>query len=928
MTILRASSFRLFAAAALSVGLLLACTLGGKVPPRGEAASRSSLTWKEAETRARQITGVSYVLWFGLGDRDETFEGRTVINFQLKEGAAKAASRTFIDFAEGEITSLRVNQASFSPEQILQKYDGSRIWLDISELSAGSNRIEIAYRHPYSNTGNGLHRFQDPIDQQVYLYSNFEPYNARKMFPCFDQPDLKATYELTVEAPENWTVISSTLERKVSALNGRKSWEFPVSRVFSTYLFPLHAGPYASWSADAKGIPMRLFARKSLAKHVDHKEWFEITRNGLDFFQVQFGYAYPFAKYDQLIVPDFNAGAMENVAAVTFNEHYVFRSKVTEDRRRRRADTILHEMAHMWFGNLVTMQWWNGLWLNESFATFASTWALNEATRFAKTSDPWQAFFSGMKQWAYWEDRLVTTHPIEVAVPDTEMAFAIFDGITYGKGASVLKQLSFYIGMEDFREGLQRYFQRHAFRNTTLADFIKALSEASGQVLQDWQKRWLQTAGVNTLRAEFQCAPNDQGKNVISSFDLKQLPSEYNHELRPHRTRVALYSSSLTPGKVLDVEYAGPSTAVAKAVGLPCPDLVFPNYQDHDYVRIDLDPVSLRTVKEKLGKISDPFVRQVLWHTLWEMTVDARLPATELAEIIMKHLGSEKDTKVLEKVLANLINTDPGSGSAVKYMPEEVRNRFMPRIEAFVRGRLNAAPAGSDAQLVWYGAFLRSAHSGEAKNFLQGLLLGKASLRGLKIEQDRRWEILQTLARIGVPGTRELIQDELKRDPSDFGIKAAIYADAALPDLSIKREWLQAILKKAPKGTPSPGLAASPAPASAPVPLASRELKNAQLEMAIAGLHQLGQEELISQLADDYFNSLGELATREDEEYVAEFARGAFPSICEKVIVDRATAWVVRHDGLPAAVIKALRINTQEERHCLQAQQVIAKLGH
>jgi aminopeptidase N len=295
----------------------------------------------------------------------------------------------------------------------------------------------------------------------------------------------------------DWQVVTNTLSKDTNHVDGRKSWQFPPSPVFSTYVFALHAGPYAFWKANANGIPIRLFARKSLAKYVDHQEWLKITQQGLMFYGTQFGYPYPFAKYDQIIVPDFNEGAMENVGAVTFSERYIFRTKVTQDKHMRRADTILHEMAHMWFGDLVTMRWWNGLWLNESFATFMSSWAIDQATQFTGI---WQTFFTDIKTWAYREDQLVTTHPIELPVPDTDHAEANFDGITYGKGASTLKQLSFYLSEDDFREGLQRYFQKYAFKNTTLTDFIQMLSEASSQDLSKWQHSWLQTTGVNTIQ--------------------------------------------------------------------------------------------------------------------------------------------------------------------------------------------------------------------------------------------------------------------------------------------------------------------------------------------------------------------------------------------------------------------------------------------
>src|SRR5262245_8314498 len=623
----RKSMRRLVVAAVAGLAVLSSCTGPGLIPtqatvePAGES-SASPLTREMASARARQLGDLSYALWFDLDADREEYTGRVAIGFDL---AKDAEGDLFVDFADGEIHALSINGAAVAAGDLAKRYDGRRLRLATGELvRGGANRIEIGFTHAYSTTGNGLHRFRDPADGRVYTYTNFEPYNANRMFPCFDQPDLKASYELTVEVPSEWTVIANTPEREVTSGAGRSTWRFPPSPVFSTYIFALHAGPYASWSGKAGPVPIRLFARKSLAPYVDHAEWLEVTRQGLAFYGDYFGHAYPYAKYDQIIVPEFNSGAMENVAAVTFSERYVNRSKITEDEKRDRADTILHEMAHMWFGDLVTMRWWNGLWLNESFATWASARAVDGATRFEGS---WQAFL-GEKQWAYWEDQLVTTHPIEVPVPDTDQAFANFDGITYGKGASVLKQLSFYLGEDEFREGLRLYFQRYALGNTELADFMGTLAEASGQDLSGWQELWLETPGLNGVEASWTCATDPKsGRRVISRFALMQSPSEWSGVLRPHRTRIGLYSASSCKriGDPIPATYAKAETDVAAAIGKPCPDLVYPNDGDYDYVKVTLDPASLEAVRGSITKLGDPMLRQQIWHSLWEMVVDDKL---------------------------------------------------------------------------------------------------------------------------------------------------------------------------------------------------------------------------------------------------------------------------------------------------------------
>ena len=858
--------------------------------------SSSPLTREMAAARARRVSDVAYVLSFDLAADREDYEGRVVLDFALAEGTAGDLA---VDFRDGSVRALSVNGAALSPEEVAERYDGHRLRIEGDELRPGArNRIEIAFAHAYSTTGNGLHRFEDPVDARVYTYSNFEPYNANEMFPCFDQPDLKASYELTVEAPADWTVVSNTREREVTGEGNRRTWRFPRSAVFSTYIFALHAGPYASWTGDAAGIPMRLFARQSLAPFVEHAEWLEVTRQGLAYYGRRFGHPYPFGKYDQLIVPEFNAGAMENVAAVTFSERYVSRSKITEDEKRDRADTILHEMAHMWFGDLVTMRWWNGLWLNESFATWAAAGSVDRATRFKGS---WQAFFAGEKQWGYREDQLVTTHPIEVPVPDTDHAFANFDGITYGKGAAVLQQLAFFLGEDEFHEGLRRYFERFAYQNTELADFMGTLGEASGQDLAAWQGVWLETSGVNGVEASWACAPDRRtGRRVISRLSLHQSPSEWNGVLRPHRTRIGLYSarSGRRLGDPIPVSYSEAETVVAEAVGRPCPDFVYPNDGDQDFVKVTLDPASLEAIRGHVAALSDPMLRQQVWHSLWEMVVDGKLAPRDYAEIALSQIANERDTLVLTAVLGSLAQAQLGRPSILKYLPDSERAIYRERMEtAFVRG-LERAPRGSDLQLDWYFAVLEVARSPRSLALLQGLLDGRRKIAGLRIDQDRRWELIQALARAGAPEARERIASELAKDPTDMGHKAAIAAEASLPSAEVKAAWR----------------------ARMAAPAGPEALADADLRQAMNGYQQLGQEELSRLSIDWYFATLPEFAAARDEDLVEDFSQAMFPALCDEQVVRRVDELFASGTALPAAVAKNLRVARQEEERCLRAR--------
>lgn len=883
-------------------GLLFSGLLFAAEPaPPAPVIKPTSLTRETASNRSKQIGRIAYVLWFGLDPASNQFEGRTVINFDLKPKAKEHGKKIEIDFEEGSLHSVTLNGTAISNLTDPNRFDGHHLFFSLDELLSTSNRLQISFTHPYSTNGNGLHRFKDPEDGKIYIYSNFEPYNAHRMFPCFDQPDLKATFELTVEAPPEWEVIANAADKKVSKIDGRKSWEFPPTSVLSTYLFALHAGPYHSWKGDANGIPIRLFSRKSLSQYVNHEEWLKVTKEGLDFFGTQFGFPYPFGKYDQLIVPDFNAGAMENVGAVTFSERFVHRTRLTMDQRRGLASVILHEMAHMWFGDLVTMKWWNGLWLNESFATFMSAWALDQGTSFKGS---WQSFFSGSKQSAYWEDQLVTTHPIELPVPDTDHAEANFDGITYGKGASSLKQLSFYLGEEDFKEGIQRYFQKFAYRNTTLADFIKMLAEASSKDLNPWQHSWLQTSGVNSIQTQWECKPDvETGKPVLTRFDLLQTASP---DLRVHRTQVALYrlpknkTAQFTKEKPVTVTYSEATTSVKELIGKPCPDFVFPNDQDYDYVKVDLDAESQKIILKNLSRIPDPLTRQMIWHTLWEMVVDGKIKPQDYADTVLSQAASEKDTIVLSRILRTLVDPAANRFSVVKVLSGEIREKYFSEIETWIKKHLNTAPAG-DLQLAWYQGFLDSAHSPSSVRFAKDLLDKKQKLKGLTIDQERRWELLLVLARNGFSDIEKLIQAETEKDPSDLGEKSALLARASIPDPVQKKKWLEEVSQRTPE---SPSLAKE------------REVMRV--------FQVLGQETMVSDSVSTYFEALPKIALSskiEDQQYSVWYGRLMFPSLCDPKIVQKTTETLNQYPSLPSSVIRYLKIHRQEEERCIRSRE-------
>ena len=518
-------------------------------PREGISTVARNLTRNEARDRARLLDVDSYLIDLDLTGGDATFRSVTTVRFRCADPGAS----TFIDMTAPAVTEITLNGARVP----VANFDGYRITLD---GLAATNELRVVADCAYSRSGEGLHRFTDPADGGSYLYSDLETFDANRVYACFDQPDLKSTFEFTVTAKPGWQVISNAAPDRVAepAGDGRERWHFPAGAVMSTYITAVAAGPYQVIRDEHDGIPLGIFCRQSLASFLDPDEIFEVTRQGFDFFHGAFGVRYPFGKYDQLFVPEYKAGAMENAGCVTFLEDYVFRSRVTDSEREARAETILHEMAHMWFGDLVTMRWWDDLWLNESFATWAGTVAEAEGTRWTAA---WTTFAQAWKAWAYRQDQLPTTHPISADIPDIETVELNFDGITYAKGAAVLKQLVAYVGRERFLAGLRGYFAKHAWGNATLGDLLAALEEASGRDLSTWSKEWLETAGVNTLRPEF--AVGSDGR--LTSFAVVQTATASHPVLRPHRIAIGLYDrteAGLTRRQRLEVDIAGERSQV------------------------------------------------------------------------------------------------------------------------------------------------------------------------------------------------------------------------------------------------------------------------------------------------------------------------------------------------------------------------------
>ena len=836
------------------------------------------LSHEYAKFRASQISDVDYVLSVALDEEAEEFSGDIDIQFTL---AKNNSAPVTVDFNQGTIESIKLNGSAISWD-----YEKWFITLPADVFTRQQNTLSIQYRTPYATNGDGLHRFKDPKTGRVYVYTNFEPYDANRMYPHFDQPNLKASYTLDVLAPASWTVISAVRENKVVDSKGKKHWYFSASPKISSYIFPLHAGPFHVWEDTAGDIPLRLFARQEVAEFVKTDDWFTPTKQSFTFFNDYFELPYPFVKYDQIIVPDFNAGAMENQAAVTFNESYISRGKKTEAQRIRLANVIAHEMAHMWFGNLVTMNWWNGLWLNESFATYMANLELDRASDFENI---WDIFYSRTKQWAYQTDQQVTTHPIELPVHTTAEAFTNFDGITYGKGASVLKQLPYYLGEENFRRGVANYLKKFAYQNTELEDFIGELGKAAGMNLDNWTQQWLYQPSLNMIRAEFTCS---DGK--ISQLQLQQSAPKSFPTLREQRLQVGLYKLDKDLMKVvkyIPITIKGETTPIAAAKGVECPDLVYPNADDWGYVKIAFDPVSLKTLKQHINTFETEGMRLILWQNLWDSVRDIQIPVTEYVEFALANIRGEQNYKTVQQVSNSL-------SKAYSYLwrIDADQKRYAKQraaIESQFWSYTQQAKPGSDVQKIWFTRFVGVAHTETALNNIDQVLAGKLVLKNLVIDQDMRWSMVKRLNRFLYGNYAELLQAEAKADQSDRGSKQAIAAEVVRPDTQVKEKWLDVVTNS------------------------YKEYKLAELRLMLGHLFRTEQTKRIEPYSRRILAVIPALHKEAEENYVNAFSKMLSTATCTEQSVKRLNQIKDDMAKLSPILGKNFKIAHQEDERCV-----------
>ena len=840
------------------------------IPTKGSiTVPGTNISRNEAGERAAHLRVEGYNVTLDVTGGAETFYSKSEVNFSCNTPGYS----TFIDACGRSVISATLNGNPVDTSN----FDGQTIFLN---NLAAENHLIIEIEGIYSKSGEGLQRSVDPSDGEIYLYSQGETADIRRMFPCFDQPSLKATFALTVTTPGHWEAISNNPVVSAEMIGEKKIWKFSTTPRIPTYLAALIAGPYSHVHDVYKGqkeVLLGFYCRKSMAQYLDSDDIFLLTKQGFEYFEKTFGLAYPFDKYDQLAVVDFNAGAMENAGAVTFREDLVvFRSHMPEKMYMWRANVILHEMAHMWFGDLVTMSWWDDLWLNESFAEFMSYLALAEGTRF---KGGWASFNSERKNWAYRYDQLPSTHPIVTDMVDIEAVKANFDGITYAKGASVLQQLVFHVGRENFISALQKYFTKHAWANTTLKDLFDELEATSGKSLDTWAATWLQTAGVNTLRPEL-VIDGDTYTSVAIKQEAPLIPAG-STELRPHRLAIGLYDVDGDAIKLrtsVDLDVAGALTVVPEFAGQKVADLLLINDRDLSYAKIRFDSRSLTTLKTHLGKILDPLTRALCWAAVWDMHRDGEIASSTFLDIALAGLPGENDDAVVNITLSQMYT------SVEAYTKDAERNEMRRKLANGLDTLLQSATPGSDLQMLYARAFAQNAVTPEHFLAVRGLLNGSAP--GFIIDADQRWFFIIALSERGAIERSEL-DAERERDNTTSGNCFFETAVAAAPTQEAKDYAWNKIINE--------------------------DIQTSVRSALVLGFQRPIQRELLENYVDRYFDSIISVWESKSYEGAAKIVSGLYPTwVVSKTTIDKTSTWLDTTGKNTPAVLRKLVVDARD----------------
>ncbi|QLH21129.1 aminopeptidase N [Streptomyces sp. Rer75] len=826
----------------------------------------SVLTREDAQIRARLIEVHRYTIDLDLTRGDEHFGSTTTIRFSAREDGAD----TFVELSPAALhrAVLDGHDLALDPAEVIA--DGR---IPLTGLAEGEHELRVETDMTYSHTGEGMHRFTDPADGETYLYATCAMSDAPRVYAAFDQPDLKAVFDVRVTAPPQWTVLGNGIAtRDGDPADGR--WRIAPTPPISTYLVALAAGPYHSVHTEHAGLPFGLHVRRSLAPHLeaDADELLDLTRRCFDRYHEIFDEPYPFDSYDQAFVPEFNFGAMENPGLVTFRDEFVFRSAVTDAERQTRAMVIAHEMAHMWFGNLVTMTWWDDLWLNESFAEYMGFQILTETTRY---TDTWADFGIRHKTWGYDADQRPSTHPVAPApelVPDTAAARLNIDGISYAKGASALRQLVTWLGEKDFLRGINEHFTRHRFGNATLADFLDSLARSTDRDVHAWADAWLRTTGVDTLTPAI---TTDGGHWHL---EIRHEGAAEPAHRRPHRIAIGLYDHEpaaphqLVLRKRVEAELNGTDPAAHLSFTGPRPDLLLLNDGDLTYTKVRLDPRSWKAAVRSLSGLPDTVSRATLWNAARDMVRDGDLPAADYLDAARTHLPHETDIAIVQGVLA-FARTQ----IADRYVPADQRPAALNTIAATCRDLLRRTEDGSGPGLR-LSAVRTYIASATAPAELTDWLDGDTVPGGPALDPELRWQILGRLAVLGAAGPAD-IDAELARDSSATGQEGAARCRAALPDPDAKRAAWDALFGDSP---------ALPA------------LSNYLVTATATGFWQPEHHDLLTEYVPRFFTDAAATAARRGPAIAEAIARSGFPTTVDATTLRLGEECLTAPDLLPA----------------------------
>src|SRR5262245_13677417 len=759
----------------------------------GEGVSREL-----ARRRAANISDLRYRLSFGLVPGATRIKGREEISLRLN-GAADPVILDFRDLddqgrvVEGAVGDVTVNGSVVDD----MRQTGGHIVLPARHFKSGENTIAMNFETAAAAANRPIIRYQDRDDGSEYVYTLFVPMDASMAFPCFDQPDLKARFTLTTDVPRSWTVVSNTQPFLKDSNARTTGWVFHETQPISAYLFAFAAGPFKEIAGEGGSVPLRLLVRQSKLQRAK-EEWPEVERlttEGLKRMTEFFGQPFPFKKYDQVLIPGFAYGGMEHAGATFLREDSVlFRTVPTKNDKLSRASLVLHELAHQWFGDLVTMRWFDDLWLKEGFANFMASHAMAAMEQYGGPEGAaiWKRFYQTHKPPAYAIDSTRGTTPIYQEVPNLKDAKSAYGAIVYQKAPSLLRALTFVIGEEKFRDGVRLFLKEHAYANAEWSDLIGAFERVSKQKLQSWADAWVKRRGMPQVDVELKCGQ----RGLIDSLEIRQRDVLDEGGLWPVKTRLLLAYDGAEPERIT-AQFDGKQSAIREAVGKKCPAFVFANDGDFGYGRFMLDTKSRDAVISRIGGIGDPFLRTMLWGALWDAVREAEMNPRDYIALVLKALPNEADLELTQSLL------DRATRAFERYLSKSEQTAIAPQIESLCLDRMMKA-GEVDFRITYFRAFRSVATTTEARGRLKDLLSGKMPVSGVEIKPLDRWRIVAALLARQDAEAESLLDAERKRDTSDDGRKQAYIAEAARADVSTKRRYFDDYLGVSPNGRAVP----------------------------------------------------------------------------------------------------------------------------